>query len=180
MYRAHAILVGVCTVVGTLLTGVAHADGKTFENYTLNAYGSTADGSVNVFANRDSSPLGSSGYAVFSSYNSSTYEFTQCVNSSFDITVTPSRSTLVFVTDGVGTNCPSGMEVVLTCDVTAESAVLHNVTTGTARIPAFDQKYTTHGNSDTYNNLTCQISANGLEVVALGGSASKSRQLTAP
>jgi hypothetical protein len=156
----------------------AVADGAArFANDSLNAYSWSPDIQISVFANRDSSVSGVTGYATVFLYDPVTYAFTQCVNSGFDITVTPSRATLAFVTEGVGTNCPSGQEVVVSCDVTRDSAVFHNVTTGTARIPVFDQQYVTHGTTDTYNALACEIRAFGYTTTTDQGSAGKTRSV---
>ena len=104
----------------------------------------------------------------------------RCVRiASFDITIAPRGATLTFVTEG-GFNCPIGEEVVVSCEVTPNSGILSNKTSGTAKLGAFGQQFTTHGATDTLNNLTCEVSAFGVQLVSDGGSAGKERSTTTP
>jgi len=168
------------TLIMTAASTLAQSGGaQSFDMDTLNAFASTSDLSIFVFAERSQSPSGTSGFAVANLFNLSTNEFRQCQNANFDITIVPGRASLSFVTEG-GFNCPIGEEIVVSCEVTPNSGILHNVTNGTAKLGAFQQQFTTHGVTDTYNNLTCQLSAFGIQLVSDGGSAGKERSVTTP
>src|SRR5439155_13262508 len=130
------------TLTMTAATTLAQSDGaQRFEEDLLNASASTQDLSVLVFANRSQNPSGTFGFAVINFFNLSTNEFKQCVNANFDLRIiSGGRATLSFVTEG-GFNCPIGEEIVVSCESTADSALLYNVANGTATLGSLDQQF---------------------------------------
>jgi hypothetical protein len=175
-WKNGAVLAACLLLLGST---VARAGGLVFTSDSLNASASTSDASIFVFAQRTQDPSGTSGFAVFSLFDLSTFEFTQCVSANFSLHVIPNGATLSFVTDG-GFNCPAGETVVASCAVTSNSGSMHNVTNGTAKLPIFQQQYTTHGESDSYTDLTCRITAFGVQAQSDGGAAATSQSVTTP
>lgn len=174
-----------CVVLSTLTLSAASAlaqsnGAQRFDRDALNAFASTENFFIFVFAERSQNASGTFGFAVVNFFDLSTNEFRQCVNAGFNLTVLSNgRAALSFVTEG-GFNCPIGAEIVVACEATADSAFLHNVSNGTAKLGSFDQQFTTHGRQETYNNLTCQLNAFDVELVSDGGSAGTERNVTTP
>jgi len=167
----------------TMTAGHASAQSSTgaqpFNNDTVSAFTMTSDLSISVFAQRTESPLGTNGFAVINVFDFSTFMFSQCVTSNFDLRISNARATLSFTTDG-GFNCSSGQPVAVTCQPTSQSGVFHNVTNGTANIPVFDQRYTTHGLIDSFTNLSCALTVSGTQYPNASGGASTERLNTTP
>jgi hypothetical protein len=178
MFARFAITLLFSTVTIAAST-LAQAQGLIFSNDALNAFASTPDLSISVFAQRSQDPSGTSGFAVFNLFNLSTFEFTQCQNGNFALTVLPTSTTLSFVTEG-GFNCPVGQQIVVSCAVTSNSGILHNVTNGTAKLGFSNQQFTTHGVANTYTDLTCNLSGLGVQLFSDGGSASTMQNFTTP
>ena len=152
-----------------------------FDMGSLNAFAAAGTQQVFVFAQRSQSPSGTSGFAVLNVFDSSTFTFSQCVAADFDLSINPARSTLSFTTTANGFNCASGQHVDVACEPGPQSGILRSVTNGTADLRVFDQRYTTHGMSDTYNSMDCVLTALGGQfTITSGGSASSMRNLTTP
>jgi hypothetical protein len=149
-----------------------------FNRDALSAFASTANLSITIFADHSETPSGSSGFAVANIFDLTTGQFTQCSSGSFDLTANNGRAALSFAPAG-GFNCSIAQEISVSCEPTSQSSIFHNVITGTAKIPAFEQQYTTHGRTDVYNNLRCVVNGFGVELVAQG-SASKEQTTATP
>ena len=181
-FRRFAFGLVLSTIMLTAASALAQSKGaQKFEHEAMDASGSIPNVvTINAFATRDTSPFGgTTDSAVINFFDLVTFEFKQCVNSTIDLNVTSNgRATLSFITDQ-GTNCPSGEEVIVSCETSADSAIFHNVTNGTAKLPIFDQQFTTHGQIYLFNNLTCQLSAFGVALDGTG-SANTERDVTTP
>ena len=158
---------------------LAEAQGIVFTNDSLTAFAFTSDLFVNVFANRSQSPSGTFSTATLNISNFVTGDFVECTNTNFTIKVTPAGATLAFVTEG-GFNCPVGQQVIVSCDVTVDSSISQNVTNGTVTAGFNEGHFTTHGVSNSYADLSCQLSAFGTQVTSDGGSAFSGMQSTTP
>jgi len=162
--------------------GLAAAQGNGNPHFTTESLSVDASSSQLMwlaFGNESDGPAGSSGFAVLNAFDLTTGEFRQCLADTFELTVGTTKSILTMTAGPFGFNCAAGEVAEFSCDVTKASAVFHNVTSGTAKIPAFDQKYTTHGQSDQFNNLACELRAFGLTLSGTG-SADRSRTHTTP
>ena len=169
----------LCFFFSSELSVVAQGGNPQFTNASLEASGSTPQVMWLAFGNESDGPNGTSGFAVLNAFDVATGGFQQCVAETFELTVGMTKSILTMTAGPFGFNCAAGEVAEFTCEVTKASAVFHNVTSGTAKIPAFDQQYTTHGVNDAFNNLTCELTAFGLTVSG-NGSAGRSRTQTTP
>jgi hypothetical protein len=168
------MLCSLCTPNLSFAPGKGSAQ---FATDSLSASASTSQVMWFAFGNRSDGPTGASGFAVLNAFDVATGQFQQA--ETFELTVGTTKSILTMTAWPFGFNCAAGEVAEFTCEVTKASAVFHNVTSGTAKIPAFDQKYTTHGVSDTFNNLACELTAFGLTLSG-DGSADRSRSHTTP
>lgn len=172
MLSKYLVLCHALTVltIGSAALSAQSTGAQQFNTDSLNAFASTADSFIGVFANRSEMPTGSTGFAVLNIFNFSTGQFSQCSSANFDLVVNKGRMALVFVVESAF-NCSLGDRITVTCGTTPDSASFQNVISGTASVGG--EQFTTHGLNSFFNNLACRIHAFGVDYVARGGAGTE-------
>ena len=173
-----------CVVVAILLVTAANSSAQNqgagqYDTDTLSAILSVPGvGYIDVRAEREVTPSGTESSAWLEQVNFTTHDNSYCSSANVQIDISPNRMTLSFVTNWGFNRCAAGQTVVVNCEPTENTTSVHNITSGIRRAPS--GQVTTHGQTNTYSNLTCTISALESEFAPAVGNASHMESTATP